>query len=90
MAVHDHQCGSAAVALGPCQLARCCLTRGTVHSVITAAGAVLQCSHAWENWRGTCERSTGMVMARTSLLNTATAMAGADESACRARAQHPG
>jgi len=40
-----------------------------VHSDITAAGAVLQCSCAPANRRGTCKWSMGAVPARTSTLN---------------------
>jgi len=65
------QRGGTAVALQPNQLARCCLIRGTVHSDVAAAGAVLQHSRALANWWGTCKRSTGVVPATTSSLNTA-------------------
>jgi len=43
-AIHDHH--SAAVALRPYQLARHYLTRGTIHSDVAAASAVLQYSRA--------------------------------------------
>ena len=54
------------------ELARHCLTRGTVHSEVAAASAVLQRSSAPANWRGTCKQSTGMVPVRTSTLSTVT------------------
>jgi len=65
------QRGGDAVVLRPYQLTRCCVTRATLHSDITSAGAVLQHSRRLANWRGTCEWSMGAVPARTSTLNIA-------------------
>jgi len=62
-----HCCSTAAY-----QLARRCITRGTFHNDIAAAGAVLWHSRVPANLLGTCEWFTGVVPTRTSVLATVT------------------
>jgi len=54
--------GGAAVSLWPYQLARRCLTRGTVRSDVAAASAVLWRSRTPAKWWGTCEQCMGVLL----------------------------
>jgi len=62
--------GGAAEALWSYQFARHRLTRETIHNDVAAAGTVLQRSRMPANCRGTCERCSGVVQLRTSMLTT--------------------